>query len=370
MNQQTKPDRETSSVFFSHSSLDKPFVRRLATDLEAQGIKCWIDEAEIRPGDDFVSRIEEGLSKATHVFIVLSEHSIISSWVREEAHAAQIRAIHGHTRLIPILLGALKSDEIPLLLQSRLYVDFRDPARYQDELLKLFSAFQLDIVPSTVESAKILQPRIEDGHILQGTVGSGYAVEILLTNPSPARHFVREVIIGALQPDHAMYAVSPPRYTYQLNLQLGASSDEHTMPVSGTANEPGDDWGRPATGYLLVSGGRSEFEVSCPFYMELEPKDRTLVRFVFRQPNDPTVTDDRRRSYERHEGTYKLLEDSPEFGKSVRWGGYSWIILNGDFEAPIGARINDNSLLRVFRSTSLKRSAFGLGGLSGLDLDY
>ncbi|WP_428000997.1 toll/interleukin-1 receptor domain-containing protein [Acidovorax sp.] len=33
----------TSNVFLSHNSLDKPFVRRLATDLDIQGIRCWLD---------------------------------------------------------------------------------------------------------------------------------------------------------------------------------------------------------------------------------------------------------------------------------------------------------------------------------------
>jgi len=145
MNMKENRKQNSFSAFISHSSCDKPFVRQLATDLEAQGIKCWIDEAEICPGDDFISRIDEGLTKATHVFIVLSENSIISSWVKEETHAAQIRAINGHAKLIPILLGALKTEEIPLLLQSRLYVDFRNPVFYQEELQKLFFAFHLNI---------------------------------------------------------------------------------------------------------------------------------------------------------------------------------------------------------------------------------
>ncbi len=36
-----------SKVFLSHSSVDKPFARKLAADLRANGHTVWIDEAEI-----------------------------------------------------------------------------------------------------------------------------------------------------------------------------------------------------------------------------------------------------------------------------------------------------------------------------------
>lgn len=49
------------SVFLSHSSKDKPFVRELASFLESDGqIRAWLDEHEIAPGQNIVSRIGEG----------------------------------------------------------------------------------------------------------------------------------------------------------------------------------------------------------------------------------------------------------------------------------------------------------------------
>jgi tetratricopeptide (TPR) repeat protein len=149
MDQQQGP-----STFISHSTLDDAFVQELANDLERHGIKTWVDEAEIRPGDDFISKIEEGLRKATHVIIVLSPQSVISSWVREETHAAQLRAIHGGARLIPLLLGDLDTADIPLLLQSRLYVDFRDPSKYSDELRRLLSAFGISPIEGITDIGK------------------------------------------------------------------------------------------------------------------------------------------------------------------------------------------------------------------------
>ena len=38
-------------VFISHSSLDKPFVRRLTRRLEKEGFRVWLDERELVAGD-------------------------------------------------------------------------------------------------------------------------------------------------------------------------------------------------------------------------------------------------------------------------------------------------------------------------------
>ncbi len=48
------------TVFLSHSSNDKPFVRELADALESGGeIKVWLDEREIDYGENAVLKMEE-----------------------------------------------------------------------------------------------------------------------------------------------------------------------------------------------------------------------------------------------------------------------------------------------------------------------
>lgn len=77
-------DSNVRSVFLSHSSVDKPFVRNLATALAEGGqIKVWLDEGEIAPGDNIVTKIAEGL-ESDLVLFVMSPDSIASNWVREE----------------------------------------------------------------------------------------------------------------------------------------------------------------------------------------------------------------------------------------------------------------------------------------------
>ena len=43
-----------SSIFLSHNSKDKHFVRKLANDLRRQGFYVWVDEAEIKLGDSLI----------------------------------------------------------------------------------------------------------------------------------------------------------------------------------------------------------------------------------------------------------------------------------------------------------------------------
>lgn len=44
------------SIFLSHTYTDKTFVRKLAADLEAHGIRYWLDEAEIKVGESLIEK--------------------------------------------------------------------------------------------------------------------------------------------------------------------------------------------------------------------------------------------------------------------------------------------------------------------------
>jgi hypothetical protein len=102
-------------TFISHSSIDKPFVERLATDLRTrEGIDAWLDKWEILPGDSIPAKLEEGLSSASVFLLVLSPESVNSQWVSyerqtwlteqidEEVRANQESRIPNR-RLIPVL---------------------------------------------------------------------------------------------------------------------------------------------------------------------------------------------------------------------------------------------------------------------------
>jgi tetratricopeptide (TPR) repeat protein len=112
------------SVFLSHSSKDKPFVRDLADALEAgdDGIKVWLDEREIDYGANIVLKIGEGLD-ADVVLLILSPDSVDSNWVKEEWTDAYWEHVNTQTTK---LAGVLYRDcTIPRLLRNKKYFDLR-----------------------------------------------------------------------------------------------------------------------------------------------------------------------------------------------------------------------------------------------------
>lgn len=111
------------SVFLSHSSKDKPFVRELALHLETDGlIKVWLNEREISPGQNIVSTIAEGLD-SDFILLILSPDSVNSNWVEEEwTDAFWEQTNNRKTKL----LGVLYRDcQIPRLLRNKKYFDLR-----------------------------------------------------------------------------------------------------------------------------------------------------------------------------------------------------------------------------------------------------
>ncbi|HEX6085808.1 MAG TPA: tetratricopeptide repeat protein [Thermoanaerobaculia bacterium] len=90
-------------VFISHASEDKPrFVEPLITALRDRGLRIWYDAHEIRLGDDFRRKMDEGLSQSRFGVVVLSPH-FFKYWPEAELSALfnQERTFD-QTRILPI----------------------------------------------------------------------------------------------------------------------------------------------------------------------------------------------------------------------------------------------------------------------------
>ncbi|WP_085314302.1 toll/interleukin-1 receptor domain-containing protein [Derxia lacustris] len=132
----------TKGIFLSHNHADKAFVRRLAIDLDAQGIQCWLDEAEIKIGDSLIEKIRTGIDEMDFVAIILSPASVNSSWVQREMDVAMNQEIAG--RRIKVLPIMYRKCELPGFLLGKRYADFQDESRYMIELEGLVRS--MDIV--------------------------------------------------------------------------------------------------------------------------------------------------------------------------------------------------------------------------------
>lgn len=111
------------SIFFSYNKNDKEFVRRLSRDLQALGIRIWVDENEVLPGDRLIQRVEQGIEETQYLGVVLSRASVKSNWVRLELEMAHSKELaENKIRVLPILI---EECTIPLSLHGVCQIDFR-----------------------------------------------------------------------------------------------------------------------------------------------------------------------------------------------------------------------------------------------------
>jgi hypothetical protein len=126
---------QKASIFLSHSSQDKKFVRKLAEDLRQLDTIVWLDEAEMLPGDNLVDHISNTITEIDYLAVVLSPNSVGSCWVKYEMELAMHDEIAGRrVRVIPILK---ENCDIPPFLRGKIWADLSEPDRYMDGVLKI-----------------------------------------------------------------------------------------------------------------------------------------------------------------------------------------------------------------------------------------
>lgn len=125
-------------AFISHSTKDKPFVRKLAADLVASGVKVWLDEQNILVGDSIPEKIAQGLAESDFFLIVVSENSVKSEWVKKELNSAIVNEIE--RRKVTILPIKLDGAKMPDTINDKLYADFSQS--YEDGLEKLIRSIK------------------------------------------------------------------------------------------------------------------------------------------------------------------------------------------------------------------------------------
>jgi hypothetical protein len=117
------PPPHPLKVFISHSHKDQESVDRIAARLEAEGHDVWMDRLQLKPGDNFQQKIQDGLSDADVLLVVLSENSFKSQWVQREFSmiALQEEVSKRQQRIIPI-----KIDDVPVpsYIAHLYYLDF------------------------------------------------------------------------------------------------------------------------------------------------------------------------------------------------------------------------------------------------------
>lgn len=115
----TVAENVRSKVFVSYAHEDETVARQIAAALLEAGLEPWIDIEKIDWGDSFLQRMNEGLTAASYVVLLLSPASCASRWVEREWMAAL--ADRG-TVLLPVMVA---DTQVPPLLRDLVYVDLR-----------------------------------------------------------------------------------------------------------------------------------------------------------------------------------------------------------------------------------------------------
>ncbi|MFL6451707.1 MAG: toll/interleukin-1 receptor domain-containing protein [Bryobacteraceae bacterium] len=148
------------SCFISYSHQDKLFARRLHETLQGRGIRCWLDEKQLLPGDSIYDHVDRGIRHWDKFLLCCSEHSLKpSSWVDKEILTAlekedqltRQRAEKVHA-LIPLNLDDYIFTDAwnsgyRAQIRSRLAADFgweRDNAAFEEQVENVIRALRAD----------------------------------------------------------------------------------------------------------------------------------------------------------------------------------------------------------------------------------
>lgn len=110
-------------LFMCHASEDKPMVDRLVEELDRRALHAWYDKREILVGDSIVGRVNEALTDARFLVVVLSPASVAKPWVTRELNSTLMRQLaREEIVILPVLIADC---DLPPLLADLKYADFR-----------------------------------------------------------------------------------------------------------------------------------------------------------------------------------------------------------------------------------------------------
>ena len=93
------------SCFISYSSKNEDFAKRLYSDLQSEGVRCWFAPEDLKIGDKIRTGIDEAIRIHDKLLLVLSENSVGSAWVEKEVETAFDKETKTHNLvLFPVRL--------------------------------------------------------------------------------------------------------------------------------------------------------------------------------------------------------------------------------------------------------------------------
>lgn len=112
-------------VFLCHNSEDKPMIRKVGKELIKRGLKPWLDEWELPPGQPWQPLLEQQIEKINSAAVFVGE-SGLGPWQEVELRAFLSQFVKRGCPVIPVVLrNAPTKPALPLFLSEMMWVDFR-----------------------------------------------------------------------------------------------------------------------------------------------------------------------------------------------------------------------------------------------------
>lgn len=97
---------EYYSCFISYSTKDEGFAKRLFSDLQTNGVRCWFAPHHVQGGKKLHEQIDDAIRLHERLLLILSPDSINSEWVKTEIAKARQREVKEKRRvLFPVTMG-------------------------------------------------------------------------------------------------------------------------------------------------------------------------------------------------------------------------------------------------------------------------
>lgn len=186
-------------VFISYSEKDSIFAQLAKEKLEAEGIKVWLFEGDLHPGENWREAIDKGIFSSDVLMVILSPESSASSYVTYEWAYALGKGI----KIIPIMLKETKAHP---RLEPMQYFDFTNSKMMPwSNLVKEIKESPLaKLIPSPEDCGiKILSPepnqRVPNNFEVTGVwenLPSGFKLWVFVTTmfDDPALYWPRNVV--------------------------------------------------------------------------------------------------------------------------------------------------------------------------------
>jgi hypothetical protein len=315
-------------VFLSHCKTDRDLARKIATDLNKNGITVCLDEWKVFAGDSLVRKLQGNLNSCDVLGIIFTKNANNSNWVEKEWQSLLYKEINDRKiTIIPI-----KGDDctLPLVLMDKQFEDFtKDYETASDKLVKKLNYCMkmkhlLNTRDSVIEDNTTNEIEIKFNNLdlqrfceedkdkvikeVSEILGISHAIEItdmrndnVIRFKFPVKMIIKDIFNRFKQYTNNYVIIEDAWLVRDLKSSLSVSLDEKTLSIKSTGKTPSiyfdttmgkgfikgrivlehtSEFFNPIVGWMtknLVSSSINRFDLYC----NIEYCNATSFRYLF-----------------------------------------------------------------------------------------